>query len=232
MNAIINSFKAIFPIDADKMVKRQDNCSITETGAKATLKDFTWEGSDLLIFEPLIAEKMSGFFKQYNAIDVFMHNCDGVMLHEANDSKYLFITELKSSFDTKDIAKAKKQIISSYLKFNMLLNLAQYWKNENIVTCGFIVSHGPKHQFRSELKRDAAKIQNSKDRHLYAEKYFCGKLLQSADKGKYMEITPYNSYHLSECMLGERGVFPVMKLYYIEVPQDQSHYTQLVTDYL
>lgn len=231
LNSIANSFKAIFPSEHANLCEWKDSVvSIEEKEKNATFTEFKWTGNRFLWLNPVIAKEMSSFFTKRKSQEILLKDCDGVMMFEEKDQPFLFLSELKSSFSTGEIAKAKTQILSSYLKFNMLLTLMQNWKNENVTAKGFIISPAPKASFRSELKRDAGKAKNSKDRYKHYEKIWSWTLISSGKNG--VKITPYESFHLDPCKFGERGVFKEITFYFIEVPDGASSHQRSVTDFI
>lgn len=232
MKAIENTIRAIFPSTAAGMVSCGLASHILERDKGATFTSVDWTNGYFMTFDPTIAKDMTSFFSKYKAPEVFRKDCDGVMIFEENDKRYLFLTELKSSFDTTRVCEAKTQLLSSYLKINMLLNLTQGWKNEGTIVKGFIVSPAPNKDKRAEWKRDARAAANSSKRFDYSDKIFCGKLLNCIDQKKPMLLHGYDSHHLAPCRLGERGIFPEMELHYVEVPAGQTSLTLDARQYL
>lgn len=231
LNSIHNSFKAIFPTEHQNMLSWEyGKVTIQERDKIATFKEFTWEGDRFLSFNQEIAKDFKSFFDKRNSVEIFHKDCDGVMMFEKGENQYMYLSELKSSFSTEQTAKAKKQILSSYLKFNLLLTLTQHWENENIITKGFIISPAPKKAFLSSLKRDAQKILNSAKRHEYNEKVWSWRLISSGNNG--VTITPGESHHLSPCKLGERGIFPKITFYFIEVPDGAASHRRSALDFV
>lgn len=227
MVAIENTFKAIFPREARNLVHFGTTSHIHEDGTDATFTDLTWTNAYFLIFNPAIAEDMSGFFTKHSAKTVFLKNCDGVLMFKENNKRYLYLSEMKSSFVFQDIAEAKSQLLSTYLKLNMLLNLTSGYRNEDITVKGFIISHGPD----AEKKRDLQKYQElPEEKRKKAYYNFCIKLLHKGKVG--WRIRPCDSYNLAPCRLGDRGIFPEMELHYVEVPAGQTSLTLDARQYL
>ena len=65
----------------------------------------------------------------------------------------MFLTELKSQFDNTQLVKAKAQIIASFIKTNMVLNLASCYRIEDYIVKGFIVSRPPTSEFMRILRQ-------------------------------------------------------------------------------
>lgn len=220
MQAIAHSIQGIFPKRHAEMVSFADTCDLHETGKDATFTHLRWENARFMIINPALAKGLKGFFESYKSVPLFHDDCDGLMLFEHQDQRYLYASEMKSSFNTKEIAHAKEQLISSILKINMLLTLTQYWKIETTKVKAFIVAPLPEDKERAaEWKRDWQKKANG-DRRVKTNpvSIFCGKLLWHYDQGKPMRITTANSYHLGPCKIGERGFPACMELYFVPVP--------------
>ncbi len=235
MQAIRNSILALFPERGPMLVDMGDCSHIEERDPGASFTGLTWKGAYFLTLNPQIAKDMTGFFSSYKARPVFFKDCDGITMFEENDRRYMFLSELKSSFDTDRIAEAKTQILSSFLKINMLLTLTQYWQLENTRVKGFIVAPPPRDPDKvSEWKRDwqKSKYASPGKRQKYNASVFCGQLLWHAEKGRPLRLTPESSFHLGPCRLGSRGIFDSMDLYYVPVPVGQQQLTLNVTDYL
>lgn len=232
MNAIENTFRAIFTAKSPAMVSKDAVSHIVERDKGASFTNVDWTNGYFMTFDPSIAKDMTSFFAKYGAPEVFQKDCDGVMIFEEKEQRYLYLTELKSSFDARRICEAKTQLLSTYLKINMLLNLTQGWKNEKTIVKGFIVSPGPDKNKRAEWKRDARAAKYSSNRFRYSDTIFCGKLLGCTDSKIPLLLKPQESHHLAPCRLGERGIFPEIELHYVEVPAGQTSMTLDARDYL
>lgn len=191
------------------------------------MTDVEWVNSTFTTFNPEIAKDLNSVFSKYKAVDVFMHDCDGVTMFQNGDEKFLYLTELKTSFWTEDIVKAKTQILSSFLKFNMLLNLVPGYQSESLKVKGFIVSRCPDTEFKNSL------LQNEEHRRSRPDYNFCRKLLRNSEctlspaapQIKSWRITPAESFHIRPCKLGERGIFSAIDIYYIPLAPTQTSIT-------
>lgn len=67
-------------------------------------------------------------FCEYSLFDSLSNkNCDGAIMLKNDDGTYdILFFELKSTFDTEELFKAKKQIIESSIKLTSLLNMLSY----------------------------------------------------------------------------------------------------------
>lgn len=231
MDAIRNTLLALFPAKGAEMARIGQASIIDERDTGATFTRFEWNGSRFLTLQSCIAKDMTSFFQSYGAQSIFNKDCDGVTIFEDRDKRYLFLTELKSSFDQR-IAEAKHQLLSSLLKINLLLTLTPGWQIEKTIIKGFIVSPRPGETKASEWKRDYRRHANSARRHEFRKDAFCGQLLMLADRKQPMTLTPETSHHLGPCRLGARAVPPRIYLYYIPVPPDTASYATTVAPYL
>lgn len=231
MDAICNTLKILFPAKGPQMARLAAVALIDERDPGASFTQFEWTGARFLTLQPTIAKDMSAFFQSYGASPLFYKDCDGITLFEDKERRYMFLTELKSSFDNR-IAEAKHQLLSSLLKINLLLTLTPGWEIEKTVIKGFIVSPRPGEAKASEWKRDYRRHVNSARRHEFRKEAFFGQLLTLADRRLPLTLTPEASHHLGPCHLGARAVPPRFDLYYIPVPDGAKSYTLPVAPYL
>lgn len=226
MKRILETFRAIFPHASSSMVWVDDTSTIVERESGAELRKAEWTNSEFLTFDPGIAKTMSGFFKSQGAVEIFRKDCDGVMMFENGSERYMYLTELKTSFGTKEISKAKSQILSTFLKMNMLLNLAPGYKTERLNVKGFIISREPDAEFKSDLRKSGMLAEARPDYR------FCHKLIRNGECTlnptqaiKSWDIEPSASFNLRNCKLGERGIFSSIALHYIPLPKDADFVT-------
>ena len=90
--------------------------SIKETSSQSKVKELIWSNSCFQYIDPTIVKDLTSFFQKANSSDIFHSDCDGITILEENGKKYLFLSELKSTFDSSDVFHAREQIISSYIK--------------------------------------------------------------------------------------------------------------------
>lgn len=91
----------------------------------------------------IVAKDSTSFYAKAQSREPLNHDCDGIFFSEYAGKKFLFICELKSSFSSQEILKAKEQIIGSYLKIHSLLSLLQQYRKDEIEVRGLIVSFKP-----------------------------------------------------------------------------------------
>lgn len=137
---------------------------ILEHDAGALIRKVVWKDADFQHMDHQLAQDMKSFFDLAGSPEVFMKNCDGIVLFEVDGKKYMFLTELKSNFSTENLLKAKVQIISSFIKTNMLLHLSACYRLEDYIIKGFIVSYPPKRDFVINMHKGSMLSNKSKER--------------------------------------------------------------------
>lgn len=200
---------------------------ILEQDPGAFLKKVVWSNADFQFLDHQLAKDLTSFFTMAGAPDVFRHDCDGTALFEIGGSKYMFLTELKSNFATENLMKAKKQIVSSFLKTNMLLQLSSCYRMEDYIIKGFIVGYPPKSDFKIDLYkgtmlRDKRKVYEFE----LTRKLFCN------NPSRSIILEPTDFVCLGGLPLGERGIFPKIELHFIEVIPPASEVTLSVRNYI
>ena len=200
---------------------------ILEYDEKATVRKVTWINSDFNYFDSTLAKDMTAFFQKSTKNELFCKDCDGVIIFEHGGKKYMFITELKSGFSTEIFYKAKTQILSSFIKTNMILHLLSCYKLEDYIVKGFIVGHPPKPDFIYNVsKADMLKDSDTKKKHEFARSFFI------KNKSHIRFLKPKDFYCLKGLPLGDRGIFQNIELYFIEVKDGDSEIKLDVTNYI
>lgn len=222
--AFENFFKAIAPKYASPLHKGRVEIIEHESGAK--VNKVTWIGSDFDHFDHTLAKDLKEFFELAGSPDVFMHDCDGVILFEKDSRKYMFLTELKSNFSTQKLHEAKTQIASSFLKTNMLLHLSLCYKLEDYTIKGFIVGRPPKTDFKVNLYKGSMLSDKQKER----EYDFAKRLILS--RSQSATFRPPELFCLHGLPLGDRGIFPEIELHFIEVQEPYSEITLDVRNFV
>lgn len=223
--AFENFFQAVAPTYASPVQKGKVEIIEHESGAK--VKKVTWVGSEFDHFDHTLAKDLKGFFELAGSPDVFMHDCDGVILFEEDGRKYMFLTELKSNFCTQKLHEAKTQIASSFLKTNMLLHLSLCYKLEDYIIKGFIVGRPPKSDFKVTLHKGSMLSDKQKERE-----YDLAKKLLIQNPTQSVTFRPYQMFCLRGLPLGDRGIFPKIELHFIEVHEPASEITLDIRNYI
>ena len=220
-----DDLKKLFPVYVSTGYSR-GSLTIKETDLQAKVKEVIWTNSDFQNIEQKIVKDMTSFFQIADADDIFCHDCDGMMIFEEGGQKYMFFSELKSTFDSSDIFHAKDQIISSYLKINMLLNLLPNYKTEDFIVKGFIFSYPPAPSYIYELNR--ARYLPKKSKYKTESEF----ILDICHFGTSTQLTPLSCHKLKGLPLGDRGVFQKIEIHHIQVPKDDSRITLNVQNYI
>ena len=76
--------------------------SITENSSSAKVKELIWSNSNFHKIDSTIVKDMKSFFETAKSSDIFFLDCDGIVIFEKEGRKYMFFSELKSSFDTSE----------------------------------------------------------------------------------------------------------------------------------
>ena len=208
-----NDLKKFFPEYDCKLLK--ETITFTENEKKAKVKSITWTYPIIHSIDPNIVKDLKSFFNKANAHNIFNYDCDGIFICEKDHQKYLIFNELKSTFDSNDIFHAKEQIISSYLKINLISHLLVGYKSEEFKIKGFIFSLAPEPSYIQDLHQKSFFPPDSK---FNKESEFVTDLL-IRNKTIY---NPRDLYSLKGMPLGERGIFNIIELKHISVPKEGS----------
>lgn len=155
MRRLIEEYNKLYPNYASTGVVEAD-CSFAEmsnSNRPDTLQQLTVNGMDGIVIPSIIVKDDSSIFKRAGSNDILAEDCDGIFFTERDGRKYIYLCELKSSFSTQQINKAKNQIIGSYLKLHSLLCLLQSYNPAEWTVKGIIASFPPKAEQRAYLLR-------------------------------------------------------------------------------
>lgn len=206
---------------------KRGTVDIMEQDPRSSVNRLVWTGADFQHLDHSLAKDMTSFFRMANSPAVFHHDCDGVVLFESGNKKYMFLCELKSGFDTAKLYEAKTQIISSFLKTNMLLHLYTSYKLEDYDIKGFIVGRPPKSDFLVNLHQQSMLSEKPKERE-----YNLARKLFIRNPNHKIILKPTDFYCIKGLPLGNRGIFPKIELHFIGVSSPDSETTLDVSNYL
>ena len=143
----------------------------------AKFQDLEITGCDGYSFPHHLASSMSSFASNCNHTDYLVLDCDGILMLERDNQKYIVLCELKSSFGSTDIVHAKDQLVASYVKLNGVLSTLQGYKSDDYIVYGVIVSFEPtQEQLNAVSKMDnyegafSAQLAEKKKRFMPASK--------------------------------------------------------------
>ena len=214
MNQLISNYNKLHPllpasaINGTCCFKEPSNTNRANTLYEVEITNVVgWE------FPKELPSKASSFYymthdhnNQAECHKILREDCDGIICCDNNDKLTIYIFELKSSYTTDSIPKAKDQISGSYIKLINKLRTLQGFDASKIDIVGVIIAYNLSTEAKSAMKI----IQNHKAR-------FCLKL--AAD-------TTYNMPQ-KRC---ENFWSPItfqhdILLKYVSVPEHQSKHT-------
>lgn len=203
--------------------------SVKESNSKAKVREVIWTNARFQYIEPAIVKDMTSFFQQAQSPSIFHSDCDGIMLFDGNNGeKYIFLSELKSTFDSSDIYHAKDQIISSYLKINMVMHLLYAYNREDYIVKGFIFSYPPQKSYLQELYKQ--QMMNPSTGRYKTEAEFVLDLCYGSNKISFLR--PTDCHCLKNLPLGDRGIFDKIEFHFVEVPVGQQSITLDVQQFI
>lgn len=221
--ALSSDLKSIFPKYSFDYSKR--SVIVRETTAGAKVNEITWINSDFHFIDTSIVKDMSSFFRIASSPEIFNLDCDGMIAFEEKGKKYIFLSELKSSFDARHLYHAMHQIISSYIKVNMLLHLLVGYKNSDYEFKAFIACLTPDSSSIRDLHKQSMMSSSSKFK---TEIDFALDLFVV----KKVNIKAIECAKLKDLNLGSNCLFKELSFNYIEVPQGHNSATIDVIDYI
>lgn len=220
-----DDFNKVFP---KYSMEYGQQATISESETNAKVKKVYWNGSTFQVFDTAIVKDLSGFFRIAKADDIFYKDCDGFfLLNENNGQKYMILTELKSTFDSSDIYKARNQILSSYIKFNLLLHLFQGYRPEDFIIKGFIVSKPFKKNYIRDLYKQTFL---PKANRLNKESTFVLNLCNNASQSCILK--PSDFEELKDIPIASPGIFKEIEFRHIDVENENGEIALNIKDFL
>lgn len=104
-------------------------------------------------FHEELAGKLTSFPNTVGHKGCLLKNCDGIHLFIYNGEKYLMLSELKSSFNTDEIAKAKDQLIGTYINLMAVLRTLQNFDSDDYHIFGVIAAYKPSDEDLSAISK-------------------------------------------------------------------------------
>ncbi|MCC8113291.1 MAG: hypothetical protein LIP03_04710 [Bacteroidales bacterium] len=187
---------------------------VTESSLQSKINHLEWTGSCFQCIDPAIAKEMSSVFQKFgNQNNIFCCDCDGLTIFEHEGQKYLFLTELKSNFDSKDLYHACEQLISSYIKINMVLSLLPTYEKEEFIVKGFIAMRPP----NKDVLLDWHAAQFARPNKSIQRENQLALSLCHHNPSKSLIIKPSTHGALKDFNLGPKGIFKEMELIFVPV---------------
>lgn len=142
MRQLIDEYNKLYPNYASIGEVEVDHTfdEISNIGRAGTFQHLIVNGMNGIVVPSVIVKDDSSIFQKAASNNVLKEDCDGIFFTERNGQKYIYLCELKSSFSTKMICKAKDQVVGSYLKLHSLLSLLQSYNPLEWQVKGIIVS--------------------------------------------------------------------------------------------
>ena len=157
----------------------------------------------------------------------FSLDCDGAFLVQGDKHKYLFLNELKSTFDSGDIYHASNQIVSTYIKLNMILNLLPNYQKQDVKVKGFIFSRPANKKYLRDLYRESIgkKYKYTTESQLILDLCYNNK--------QQKVIIKFSQCHkLKDIGLGDNALFDELELYHIDVEEPNTSITMDTSKFL
>ena len=222
-----NDLKNLLPLYISEY--KNGGCTVKEPSTEAKVKKIIWKNANFQYIDPQIAKDLSGIFQRAKADNIFKLDCDGAFLIQSRNKTYLFLIEVKSSFNPSHIYKANNQIISTYIKLNMILGLLpNYIKiKDNIKVKGFIFSRPCEEESLRDLDRsNLLPTNNNYITETELTKHFI------KNKRKKIIIKPTQCHRLKDVPLGSNALFDELELYHIDVEEPKISITMDTSKFL
>ena len=193
-----------------------DQVVIEETETKATVRKLIFKNSNFHFVDTKMIEDCTSLFHMVapsnpSSHEILKKDCDGIILFQNEADKFFFLVELKSGFSTTELFSAMHQIISSYIKSNMLMHLLATYEFSDYTFKAFIACHPPKDDYKVTLSKQLLMSTTSKYR---TEAEFASNLYLK----KETTIRPVDCEKLRGLNLNQKCIFPQLIFHYIEVP--------------
>lgn len=209
MRRLIEEYNKLFPAFASDGVVVRDYTfdEVNNKDKKDTFRRLTVNGMDGIVIPSVMVKEDTSFFQKSGSSDILKEDCDGIFFTEQDGRKCIYLCELKSTFSTQQINKAKNQIIGSYLKLHSLLSLLQSYDANEWTVKGIITSFVPDEEQRAFLLRQKERGDKLGGfcYNLYRDKKYC---MSKMACGTF--YAPMN--------------VPELTLYYVSVPDRKPEY--------
>ncbi|MDE5791671.1 MAG: hypothetical protein K2H96_10650 [Muribaculaceae bacterium] len=209
------------------------SCDVLEhdVNPSTTVRKVCWTGIDGLFFDHALAQKLTSIFDKGGSPEILRKDCDGVLVFEHNGINYIFLTELKSGFGTERAYKAKRQLVGTFLKLNMVLGLANFYDRKNYVIKFIICGHPPKQDFLQKLHMMTnlpLEDPRTPERRFSRGLFFPPK----KEKIHHLSCNASDLLCLSNFGIGMNSLGNVCDFYFVEVPEGDSSINLNVNDFL
>lgn len=110
-----------------------------ESGASVKNIALIFHGQLLLIKNEYL-KKTNDLYRENDNLPELKHDCDGVLINETKENKYLIFVELKSEHCESNFVKAERQIAASYMRVLSFLSCLRHFNVKDYKICGIIAS--------------------------------------------------------------------------------------------
>ena len=225
--AIHSDLKKLFPNFDMKYCL--NSATISESDAKASIKELNWTDSSFHVIDTEIIKAITSFFQKSGSADIFKFDCDGIVIFEENGKKYIFLSELKSGFSSQYLDHAKDQLISSFIKLNMILHLLPGYNKKDYIFKAFIVSSPSNPNYLRDLYKQTMLPKTSRFK---TEAEFTYELCYCKNKNKCVSIKAIECEQLKELPLGSNCLFNDLEIHFIDVPKGSNSTSLSVHKYI
>ena len=163
LNEIHNDLLEIYCNRHIGSISHQCITNESDRGAKVRSITFETTGELFNILNSFICCKQSLFFLDGEQRNLMSHNCDGIIIVEYNNQKYIIFLEIKSSYRTQDISKAQYQIMSSYYCLLTELEGLKHFDLGEYKMCCMVASHPLSEEKKLMLYKQKMSVGVSKD---------------------------------------------------------------------
>lgn len=115
-----------------------------EAGAFVQEIEFEYHGQLMSIHKEIFA-KTDFLYKEDDETEKGMpplrHSCDGILVIERKEERFIIFVELKSKYSEENITKAEKQLSASYFRMMSLFSIFDGIEYSRYKKCGIIVSY-------------------------------------------------------------------------------------------
>ena len=143
-------------------------------------------------------------FANISGNDCLLKNCDGIHIFEHNGEKYLMLSELKSSYNTESVFKAKEQLIGSSLNLMAVLHMLQGFDAKDYHIFGVIAAYKPSDEVLSAIskcddKKSTFAIQLNAGQSYFMPAQKCQRFYYPLNVGNFLIVYVPVEYGLQKC---------------------------------
>lgn len=153
MKQLIDEFNKIFPAFQSSNVVNITFDEDDNIGKDGTFQHLTINGINACVIPKHIIKNITSLYNSARSMEALRKDPDGIFLIENKGIKYIYIVEMKSSYTSSNIVKAKNQVIGTYLKLHSLFSILQSYNPSDWEIRGIIASFSPTAERRKTFLR-------------------------------------------------------------------------------